>query len=73
VMARRHCHTDFFFSLSPLRPVHRLQRIFSLATRFSVEVETHPVKSDEYCFLTEGGVFRLTAAAPIASHFLLRR
>jgi chitin disaccharide deacetylase len=46
-LARRHGLVDFFFSLPPLEPPSRLQRIFSLANEFMVEVETHPVRSDE--------------------------
>jgi len=53
-LARRHCLTDFFFSLTPLEPRARLQRIFSLSRRFSVEVETHPLNPEEYRFLGSG-------------------
>jgi predicted glycoside hydrolase/deacetylase ChbG (UPF0249 family) len=52
VLARRHVLADYFFSLAPLEPVTRLQEIFSLANRFSVEVETHPAIPEEYDFLT---------------------
>jgi hypothetical protein len=58
ILARRNRTGDFFFSLSPLEP-RRLRRIFSLASRFVVEVETHPVKPDEYRFLHSGEIFRL--------------
>src|SRR5712692_604857 len=51
-LARRHRLTDFFFSLSPLKPASRLQRIFTLAYENVVEVETHPVHPEEYRFLT---------------------
>lgn len=59
-LARHHSITDYFFSLPPMEPLSRLERIFSLATRFSVEVETHPVRSDEHEFLTNGKLIRLT-------------
>lgn len=57
-LARRHRLTDYFFSLPPLEPENRLQKIFSLARRASVEVETHPVNPAEHRYLTGGEVFR---------------
>lgn len=57
VLARRHRLTDFFFSLKPLEPRTRLERIFSLARRFVVELETHPYDVEEYRFLTGGEIF----------------
>jgi predicted glycoside hydrolase/deacetylase ChbG (UPF0249 family) len=50
-LARRHRLADFLFSLAPLEPQGRLQRIFSLADEHVIEVETHPVVPDEYEFL----------------------
>lgn len=61
ILARRHRLTDFFFSLPPLSPPSRLQRIFSLANEFTVEVETHPVCPEEHGFLTGEEILRLTA------------
>jgi len=59
VLARRHVLTDFFFSLSPLRPSDRFDAIVSVArSKRTVEVETHPVKPDEYQFLAGGELFR---------------
>jgi hypothetical protein len=58
VLARRHRLVDFFFSLSPLVPPERLQRIFSLARQFVVEVETHPVVPEEHRFLADGDLLR---------------
>ena len=69
MLARRHRLTDFFFSLPPLEPPGRLERIFSLARRFVVEVETHPLEAEEYRFLTEGEIFRWAGDVPIASRF----
>ena len=57
-LARRHRMSDFFFSLPPLEPLHRLPRIFSLARRFVVEVETHPINAAEYRFLATGEIAR---------------
>jgi predicted glycoside hydrolase/deacetylase ChbG (UPF0249 family) len=59
-IARRHRMADFFFSLPPLQPVSRLQRIFGLAQQSTVEVETHPASVTEFQFLTGGDLFRLT-------------
>jgi hypothetical protein len=53
-LARRHRLADFFFSLPPLEPPSRLARIVALARDHVVEVETHPVNSDEYRFLLAG-------------------
>jgi chitin disaccharide deacetylase len=60
ILARRHILTDFFFSLPPLEPEARLQRIVSLARTLSVEVETHPALVEEYNFLTSDAMVRLT-------------
>ncbi len=61
MLIRRHRLTDYFFSLPPLEPTARLERIFSLAGRFVVEVETHPVRPEEYSFLMSEEFFRSTA------------
>ena len=61
MLARRHRLVDFFFSLEPVELPGRLQRIFSLAREFVVEVEAHPVHQGEHRFLTEGHMFRQTA------------
>jgi hypothetical protein len=73
ILSRRHCLTDYFFSLPPLEPQSRLQRILSLARQFDVEVETHPVNPEEYRFLTGGGVASWTGEFPIAPRFAVRR
>lgn len=54
-LVRRHRVADFLFSLPPLTP-GRLDSIFSLAAESVVEIETHPVNSDEYAFLVSGGL-----------------
>ncbi|MGH9407509.1 MAG: ChbG/HpnK family deacetylase, partial [Terriglobia bacterium] len=56
MIARGHVVTDFFFALEPLEPRERLQRIFALAGRFTIEVETHPVNPAEFQFLAGGEV-----------------
>ena len=66
LLARRHQLTDYFFSLPPLVPPSRLQRIFSLANEFTIELETHPVVSGEYRFLLGEEFLRLSADIRIA-------
>jgi chitin disaccharide deacetylase len=61
-LSGRHRLADYLFSLAPLEPSSRLERIFSLARQHVVEVETHPVQPDEYRFLTGGGINRLAEA-----------
>jgi hypothetical protein len=51
ILARRHRLADCFFSLPPLDPPSRLQRIFSLAKEFVIELETHPICPEEHAFL----------------------
>ena len=74
-LARRHQLADFFFSLAPLEPSSRLKRIFSMASQFVVEVETHPAKPDEYRFLHGGEIFHWIGDASIQppSIFMARR
>jgi len=54
LLTRRHRVVDFFFSLAPLEPASRLQRIFDLARQFVVEMESHPADPDEHRFLSRG-------------------
>lgn len=58
-VARRHRMTDYFFSLPPLEPRSRLERIVALSWDYVVEVEAHPVNAEEYRFLTESSTARL--------------
>lgn len=70
-LAGRFRVADFFFPLIPLEPAERLQRIFALAARSTVEVETHPVNPAEYEFLTGGELFRLAEKIPVARGYAL--
>src|SRR5262249_48542455 len=70
-LAQRHRLTDYFFSLPPLEPVERLQRIFSLAKRFVVEVETHPVNAEERQFLMGERIHQLLGELRVAKRFML--
>ena len=72
MLARRHRLTDFFFSLPPLQPAERLQRMFSLARQSVVELETHPVNPDEYRFLAGGEIFRWAEGGAIVPKFALK-
>ena len=51
ILARRHVVTDYFFALAPLEPSTRLEHILTLATTFTVELETHPALLEEYNLL----------------------
>jgi len=68
-LARRFRLVEYLFSLPSFEPPARLQRIFSLACQFIVEVETHPVNPEEYNFLAGGEIFRWAGQCPIASRF----
>jgi predicted glycoside hydrolase/deacetylase ChbG (UPF0249 family) len=70
LLARRHRLTDFFFSLPPME-TGRLHRILALAQKFVVELETHPVNSIEYQFLTAGEIFRRAPGVHIARGYKL--
>jgi len=71
-LARRHWLTDYFFSLPPLEPVSRLQRIYSLASQFTVEVETHPINPDEHHYLAGGEFFRQIGDVRLARPSVVR-
>ena len=49
-LTRRYRTADYFFSLPPMDPA-RLRRICCLAETAAVEMETHPVRDEEYRFL----------------------
>lgn len=70
-LAKRHRMTEYFFSLPPLEPAQRLERIVGLAKRAIVEVETHPVNPDEYKFLIDGRMLNLIGDVSIASGYRL--
>jgi len=72
LLAKRYRVVDFFFSLAPLEPKERLQRLFSLARQHVVELETHPVNPEEHRFLMGDDVLRWAGDQPIASNFILR-
>jgi hypothetical protein len=69
ILARRHHLVDFLFSLAPLESMDRLDRIASIARRFVVEVETHPVNPEEYRFLMGDEIVRRLGDLSIESRF----
>jgi hypothetical protein len=69
ILGRRHRLTDFFFSIQPLAPPSRLQRILDLSRRYVVEVETHPQEPSEHAFLTGDGVRNLVGNFVVAPRF----
>ena len=73
LLQRRHRLVDCLFTLPPLEPRDRLQRIFSLAQRFAVEVEAHPVNPEEYKFLTDGEIFHLAGDRPVPPRVAIAR
>ncbi len=68
-LSRRHRSTDFFFSIQPLAPLDRLQRIVNLSRHSVVEVETHPQDTAEHTFLTGDGIDNLVGNCAIASRY----
>ena len=64
-LSGRHRMADFFFSLPPLEPAGRLPRIYALARHFVVELETHPVRPEEYRYLAGGEIIRQIGRVPI--------
>lgn len=73
ILAQRHRLVDFLFALPPIEAPGRLQRIFSLACQFVVEVETHPINPEEYRYLAGGEIFRQTRDCAIASRFTVSK
>ncbi|MGA3033269.1 MAG: hypothetical protein ABSD70_08295 [Terracidiphilus sp.] len=47
-------------------PIERLRRIAELSRHAVVELETHPIKSDEFQLLTSGDQFQRIFGSPIA-------
>lgn len=71
LLVRRHRIVDFFFTLAPIQPVSRLQRIFSLSRDSVIELETHPVDPDEFRLLMSEEIFTQIGSLQIARRFAL--
>lgn len=69
LLIRKHRLVDYFFKLPPVEPAGRLQKIFDLAHRYIIELETHPVSPEEYKFLTGSKMLRQLGALRVAPRF----
>ncbi len=72
-LAQRHRLADYFFDMQPVEPGARLERIFALGMRFNVEVETHPIREEEYRFLMSGELHRCAGVSRVADGYVLRK
>lgn len=70
-LARRCRLTRYFFSLEEALTHHRLPHICQLALLHDVEVETHPVKPDEYRWLMSDDFLSATSGLQTRSYALL--
>src|SRR2546422_1975945 len=59
-LARRHRLVDLFFSVRPLDPPSHIQKILSLASQFTVEVDVLPINPEEHRFLSGSEISRWT-------------
>jgi len=59
LLSRRYRMVDAFVALAPVHQSARVARIFSMACRESVEIETHPIDASEHDFLVRDAVFQL--------------
>ena len=71
-LAGRHRLAGFFFDLQPSESRQRLNRVLDLAARFDVEIESHPVRDDEFKFLIEGELLRSTGDVAVSPGYVLR-
>lgn len=72
MVTRRYRTADGFYILPPTSPPKRLTSIFSLANRYTVEVETHPVDDEDYEFLMGDGLARCLGSVSIARGYCLQ-
>jgi YdjC-like protein len=72
VLARRHHLADFFFDLQPIEPRCRLQRICELAVHSDIEIETHPIRDEDFRLLMSGELARLFGEVVVARGYNLR-
>jgi predicted glycoside hydrolase/deacetylase ChbG (UPF0249 family) len=68
-LARHHRIVDYFFSIEPVEPADRFRDIASLAGRYVVEIESHPVRPEEYRFFHAGGIRSACGDIEVASGF----
>ncbi len=71
-LARRHRLADYFYDLHPVEPAARLRKVFALGALFDVEIQTHPIRDEEYRFLMDGEIRQFAGEAQVAKGYLLR-
>jgi len=71
-LRRRYRIADYFFALPPAHKRDGLPRIMDLATRFNVELETHPAIGEECAYLMSDRFAELTARCGIAPRYQLQ-
>jgi chitin disaccharide deacetylase len=70
-LSRNHRLVDGLYSLLPLEPLSRLQKIVARARYQVIELETHPINPEERSFLMGAGIFQVIGNVPIAQRFCL--
>lgn len=70
-LAQHYRIADYFFDLIPLQQ-SRLQKIFELAIRFNVEIETHAIDDKQYRFLLDREFSSCAGDVGIARGYVLR-
>jgi chitin disaccharide deacetylase len=68
LITRRYVCTDFFFSLSPINKMERLQRIVYISSDSVVELMVHPGKKDEFDYLMSDEYYSTTSSAVIGNY-----
>lgn len=71
-LASRHCLADYFFDLHPVQPADRLRRIVALGGHADVEIETHPVRDEEFQFLMGEEFQKCFGGVCVASGYALQ-
>jgi hypothetical protein len=71
-LARRYKLADFFFDLHPIEPRQRLAGIMELAARFNIEIETHPIREEEYRFLVSREYMQCAGDVAVSRGYFLR-
>jgi predicted glycoside hydrolase/deacetylase ChbG (UPF0249 family) len=71
-LARRYRLADFFFDLTKIESRQRLGHMCELGRRFDVEVETHPIRDEEFSFLVGREFATLAGDVAVARGYLLR-
>jgi predicted glycoside hydrolase/deacetylase ChbG (UPF0249 family) len=67
-IARRHLVLDYLFYLPAPGQTERLENILSLARAYTVEMETHPARPEEMCFLLSKSMSKLTQTVHLSTY-----